>query len=223
MLTLAGCGGSTTTTGGSAPADTAGGDQVYKVGIVQLTEHKALDAATKGFQDALKEKLQDNVEFDLNSVEINYLSVEKYPIPVTLPNGQEIKMRFPTGADVNRAKQEASRRANIFKRPESDFTEIYTTVSIIDVDGKDIVEKADWYESLNPQDAIFIDEALKEMIHSFGVKLIRETHCSSCDNLYSCIIDIASDFFRPSRQISLGITSQKGNLGGPSDKPDVSE
>ena len=69
MLTLAGCGGSTTTTGGSAPADTAGGDQVYKVGIVQLTEHKALDAATKGFQDALKEKLQDNVEFDLQNAQ----------------------------------------------------------------------------------------------------------------------------------------------------------
>lgn len=40
-------------------------DGKYSVGIVQLVQHDALDAATKGFQDALKEKLgEENVEFD---------------------------------------------------------------------------------------------------------------------------------------------------------------
>lgn len=39
-------------------------DKVYKVGISQLVTHDALDAATKGFQDSLKEKLGDYVEFD---------------------------------------------------------------------------------------------------------------------------------------------------------------
>lgn len=42
-----------------------GGSKKYRIGICQLTEHPALDAASKGFQDALKEKLGDNVEFDL--------------------------------------------------------------------------------------------------------------------------------------------------------------
>ena len=36
----------------------------YTVGICQLVQHEALDAATKGFKDALKEKLGDDVEFD---------------------------------------------------------------------------------------------------------------------------------------------------------------
>ena len=36
----------------------------YKVGICQLAQHDALDAATKGFKDALKDKLGDEVEFD---------------------------------------------------------------------------------------------------------------------------------------------------------------
>lgn len=36
----------------------------YKVGIVQLVQHEALDAATKGFRDALSKKLGDKVEFD---------------------------------------------------------------------------------------------------------------------------------------------------------------
>lgn len=39
-------------------------DKVYKVGICQLTQHEALDAATKGFRDALTEKLGDKVVFD---------------------------------------------------------------------------------------------------------------------------------------------------------------
>ena len=35
----------------------------YKVGICQLVQHVALDAATQGFKDALTEKLGDKVEF----------------------------------------------------------------------------------------------------------------------------------------------------------------
>ncbi len=42
-------------------------EKTYKVGICQLVQHDALDAATQGFQDALKEKLGDRVEFDLQN------------------------------------------------------------------------------------------------------------------------------------------------------------
>lgn len=40
------------------------GDKTYKVGICQLVEHPALDAATEGFMAALKDKLGDKVTFD---------------------------------------------------------------------------------------------------------------------------------------------------------------
>lgn len=69
VLTLAGCGSGSSTGSGSADSAANTGDKVYKVGIVQLTEHPALDAATKGFQDALKDKLKDNVEFDLQNAQ----------------------------------------------------------------------------------------------------------------------------------------------------------
>ena len=40
-------------------------DKVYTVGICQLVQHDALDAATQGFKDALTEKLgEGNVKFD---------------------------------------------------------------------------------------------------------------------------------------------------------------
>lgn len=39
-------------------------EQTYNVGICQLVQHDALDAATQGFKDALTEKLGDAVTFD---------------------------------------------------------------------------------------------------------------------------------------------------------------
>jgi len=52
-MSLAGCGGDTKK------------EKVYNVGICQLVQHEALDAATKGFKDALIEELgKDNVKFD---------------------------------------------------------------------------------------------------------------------------------------------------------------
>ena len=61
-LAFAGCGGSE----GSSKADNSGTDgKVYNIGICQLVQHEALDAATKGFKDYLTEKLgADNVKFD---------------------------------------------------------------------------------------------------------------------------------------------------------------
>lgn len=47
----------------SSAATTADG-QTYTVGICQLVQHPALDAATQGFKDALTEKLGDSVTFD---------------------------------------------------------------------------------------------------------------------------------------------------------------
>ena len=42
-------------------------DGTYKIGICQLVQHPALDAATQGFQDALTEKLGDKVTFDVQN------------------------------------------------------------------------------------------------------------------------------------------------------------
>ena len=45
-------------------------DKVYHIGICQLIEHEALDAATQGFQDKLTELLgEGKVEFDLQNAQ----------------------------------------------------------------------------------------------------------------------------------------------------------
>lgn len=94
---LAGCGSSenSSSSGGTSSADTAASGaeaaeaasgqtpaeedgtaaavadgKVFKIGICQLVEHDALDAATKGFQEALTEKLgADYVTFDFQNAQ----------------------------------------------------------------------------------------------------------------------------------------------------------
>ena len=69
---LIACGSSNADSGSTAtaePAETATTEatdgKVYKVGIVQLVQHVALDASAQGFQDALKEALgEDKVNFN---------------------------------------------------------------------------------------------------------------------------------------------------------------
>ena len=62
VLGLAGCGDSGSANGGTQSGKNSGAK--YQVGICQLVQHEALDASTKGFEDALKDKLGDDVSFD---------------------------------------------------------------------------------------------------------------------------------------------------------------
>ena len=45
-------------------ASVSAADKTYKIGICQLVQHPALDAAAKGFEDELKSELGDAVTFD---------------------------------------------------------------------------------------------------------------------------------------------------------------
>ena len=85
ILSLAACGGngtgSTTADGGNSTASTTanaanntttdGGnaEKTYRIGICQLVQHVALDEATRGFQEALTEKLGDRVSFDMQNAQ----------------------------------------------------------------------------------------------------------------------------------------------------------
>lgn len=66
---LTGCGQGTGGRSEEADKETAAtGGKVYNIGICQLVQHDALDAASQGFQDALVEKLgEENVKFDLQN------------------------------------------------------------------------------------------------------------------------------------------------------------
>ena len=70
IFALAACGGSQAPAATQAPAAEAPAEapaaeaQTFSIGICQLVQHPALDAATQGFKDALTEKLGDAVTFN---------------------------------------------------------------------------------------------------------------------------------------------------------------
>jgi putative ABC transport system substrate-binding protein len=56
-FTLAGC------SGGGSGSDSSAGSKTYKIGVLQLTEHDALDAANKGFVSALDDS---GIKYDID-------------------------------------------------------------------------------------------------------------------------------------------------------------
>ena len=75
---LTACGGSSassaaaSSTASSAAASAAGSaaaGESYTVGICQLVQHAALDAATQGFEDALTAAFGENVTFDFQNAQ----------------------------------------------------------------------------------------------------------------------------------------------------------
>ena len=83
VLSLAACGSAPASTPAEEPAaaPAAAEGEVYTVGICQLVQHVALDAATQGFKDALTEALGDKVQF----VEQN--AANDIPTCATIVNG----------------------------------------------------------------------------------------------------------------------------------------
>ena len=63
-LGLAACGSSGASSASAGASASSTSAKTYTVGICQLVQHPALDAATKGFRDALTEKLGTAVTFD---------------------------------------------------------------------------------------------------------------------------------------------------------------
>ena len=62
VMSLGACGADNASTQAGKGSSSDG--KTYTVGICQLVQHEALDAATKGFKDALTDKLGDRVKFD---------------------------------------------------------------------------------------------------------------------------------------------------------------
>ena len=77
-------------------------NKVYTVGICQLVQHVALDAATKGFRDALTEALGDRVKFDEQNASGDI------PTCATIVNGFVASKVDPIMANATPALQAAS-------------------------------------------------------------------------------------------------------------------
>ena len=73
-LTACGSSSASSTAASSVASSAAAGSaaasgDTYTIGICQLVQHAALDAATQGFEDALTAEFGDNVKFDFQNAQ----------------------------------------------------------------------------------------------------------------------------------------------------------
>ena len=67
---LAGCGSDSGSAASNGSEGTSASDRVYNIGICQLMEHPALDAATQGFKDAVTELFgEGNINIDFQNAQ----------------------------------------------------------------------------------------------------------------------------------------------------------
>lgn len=70
VLSLAACGGSSGSENSDSSTTSKSSSDKYTIGICQMLEHPALDAATEGFQAAVNEKFgEGNVTFDVENAQ----------------------------------------------------------------------------------------------------------------------------------------------------------
>ena len=150
---------------------------------------------------------------ELNNLECNYLSIDKYPIEVLLPDSKtKISVCIPSSKSARIAKEEAQKRASNYNKPLKEFLPIYTTLIDIRLDSvKDLVSKADWYDNLSIKDAMFIDQVYT-LIQDFGITTTQNVTCPSCKTTYKVPLQINKDFFRTTVRSIEGFKTTKGTL-----------
>ena len=82
VLALGACGGEAASNDATQTGSASADGKVYNIGICQQLEHPALDAATEGFQAALKDKLGDNVKFDVQNAQNEQANASTTDIPI---------------------------------------------------------------------------------------------------------------------------------------------
>ena len=81
-LSMTACGSKAGDTQNADATEKSSSNAKYTVGICQLVQHEALDAATKGFKDYLTEKLGDDVVFDEQNAQGDSAAAATTDIPI---------------------------------------------------------------------------------------------------------------------------------------------
>lgn len=122
MMMLTGC-----STGGNKASETTAGEKTFNIGISQLAEHPALDAARQGFEDGLK-------ELGVNA-NISYQNAQG-----EIPNSLSIAQKFVKD-EVDLIYAIATPAAQSAKQATSDIPVIFSAVT--DPVASDLVDSMD--------------------------------------------------------------------------------
>lgn len=168
-------------------------------------------------------QVKRDIPWDINKLKVRFLETEQYPFQIELPISKEkVGIIVPTDESIERVKREAERRAMKFSISISEVLPMMQVASLLVISGKnDLVSKMEWYEKLNIEDAMFIDEVVSES-QNFGVEVISLVSCDSCGNDFRAILNTSDGLFRSHRPRPEFIKTSTGTLeDGPTATTDV--
>lgn len=149
-------------------AGNADPNKVYNIGICQLVQHDALDAATKGFKDVLTEKLGDKVKFSEQNANGEVTACTTICNTFTASNVDLIL------ANATGALQAASESTTIIPVLGTSVTDYATALSIDNWTG------ATGFNVSGTSDLAPIDEQAKMLIEMFpDAKKVGILYCSA--------------------------------------------
>ena len=181
-LSLAACGGQSAapaaSSGSAAPAASAASGsaagKTYTVGVIQLVQHAALDAATQGFQDAITDALGDAVTFDVQNAAGDSATCSTMATQM-VSSGVDLIL-----ANATPALQAAAAATSEIPILGTSVTEYGVALSIDGFDGT-VGGNISGTSDLAPldQQAAMVTELVPDAVAS-----VTTTACNECDVLY---------------------------------------
>lgn len=168
-LSATACASTKEESGNSGAASGSADGKVYNIGICQLVQHEALDAATKGFKDVLVEKLgEENVKFSEQNA--NGINTECATICNTLVS-QNVDLILANATGALQAASEATSTIPILGTSVTDYA---TALGIADWTG------ATGFNVSGTSDLAPIDEQAKMLQELFpDAKTVGILYCSA--------------------------------------------
>lgn len=159
--------------------------------------------------------------WDLDEIEVNYLETDAYPIPLKLPSGNEVTLKFLTDKDLEDVEDlmttRESRYESFNKDEERRMYRRAANLVSINEEKMDLQSKREWYGSLPSEDSAYIDFILDEL--DIGPVVRRQIRCTNeaCKRTFTTALRTGQDFFRPSFKLPRGLGVKKATLAGYSD------
>lgn len=157
-----------------------------------------------------------DIEWDLNSIECDYLDLDEYPIPVELPYcKKEIYVGIVLPEELKQAQELIDKRKQAFSDLDSEselmFYYIASTIKIIDGVRPALQTKIEFLNDCHPEDYGYLQSVDKLL--TFGIKTDKEVKCPFCNTTFIAQFSPLEQFFRSSHGLPAGIKVQKGILG----------
>lgn len=157
---------------------------------------------------------QQSIEWNLSDMNVKYLSPEKYPFVVELPESKDsVSVSIKTPKMIERARDVAIKRSRTLGGNPNPLIDAYTFICNLHKDGIDLIALSQWYDELPIKDAVYLTQVDK-IIGDFGPEVERTFECKSCRKNFIVMLRTDESFFLPEVGEFRGARTTTGTLEG---------